>query len=70
MHTCKWYHNKLYKYFMVRYGQYEDSAEFLPDPSDRQWLFEIPELGLRVKLTCYDNGRVIEFRHRIGVVKQ
>ncbi len=70
MHTHNWYRNKLHKYFMVRYGQYEDTAEFLPDPSDRQWLFEIPELGLRVKLTCYDNGRVIEVRYRIGVVKQ
>lgn len=70
MHSHNWYRNKLYKYFMVSYGEYEDTAEFLPDPSDRQWLFEIPELGIRVKLTCYDNGRIIEFRNRIGVVKQ
>lgn len=70
MHTHNWYRNKLYKYFMVYYGAYEDTVEFLPDPSDRQWLFEIPELGLRVKLTCYDNGKVTEFRYRRGVVKQ
>lgn len=70
MHTATWYRNRLYKYFMVRYGEYEDFVDFLPDPSDRQWLFEIPDLDLRVKLTCYDNGRVIEVRYRMGAVKQ
>ena len=70
MHTEKWYQRRLAKYFETCYGQYEDVAEFLPDPSDRQWLFEIPNLGLRIKLTCYDNGRVMEFRYRKEVVKQ
>lgn len=70
MHTTAWYQRRLAKYFTVRYGAYEDTAEFLPDPSDQQWLFEIPELGLRVKLSCYDNGRVVEVRYRMGVVKQ
>lgn len=70
MHTTAWYQRRLAKYFTVRYGEYEDAAEFLPDPSDRQWLFEIPEIGMRVKLTCYNNGRITEFIYRRGVVKQ
>ena len=63
MRSSAWYRNKLYKYFTVYFGQYEDTAEFLPDPSDNQWVFDIPELDLRVKLTCYDNGKIDERRY-------
>ena len=61
----KWYQRRLYKYFEEHYGQYEDTAEYWNDPAINQWLFDIPELGIRVELTCSDRGIVTEQRYRL-----
>lgn len=61
----KWYQRRLTKYFTDYYGPYEDTAGFYPNPAVNQWLFDIPELGLRIKLTCNDNGGVKEHRNKI-----
>lgn len=66
MHKHRWYMTRLGKYFDEHYKQYEDTAEFFPDPADNQWLFDIPELEMRVELTCYDNGVVMEERYHKG----
>lgn len=62
----KWYQRRLARYFTEHYEQYEDAAEFWNDPTPNQWLFDIPELSLRVELTCYDNGNVTEQRYVKG----
>lgn len=56
----KWYQRRLAKYFTDHYKQYEDTAEFWNDPAENQWLFDIPELGVKIELTCDDNGNVTE----------
>lgn len=61
----KWYQRRLYKYFEEHYGEYEDTAEYWNDPAINQWLFDIPELGLRIELTCSDRGIVTEQRYRL-----
>ena len=66
MRSERWYQIRLSKYFTDKYGQYEETAEFYPDPSKSQWLFDIPELSVRIKLTCYDDGEITEFRYRKG----
>ena len=50
---------------MEHYEQYEDSAEWFSDPFVNQWLFDIPERGVRVELTCTDKGVVKEQRYRL-----
>ena len=66
MTTEKWYQRRLAKYFEDHYAQYEDSAEFFNDPAPNQWLFDVPELGLRFELTCKISGEieieVVEYR--------
>lgn len=64
-HTDIWYRNRLNKYFNKYFNDYEYTAEFYVDPAVNKWLFIIPELGLKIKLTCYDDGRVIETRELI-----
>lgn len=59
----KWYQRRLAKYFEEHYEQYEDSAEYFPDPFVNQWLFDIPERGIRVELTCTEKGEVKEQRY-------
>ena len=66
MKTEKWYQRRLAKYFTEHYEQYEDSAEYFPDPFVNQWLFDIPERGVRVELTCTDKGEVKEQRYRMN----
>ncbi len=61
----KWYQRRLYKYFEEHYGEYEDTAEYWNDPAINQWLFDIPELGIRVELTCSDRGIVTEQRYKL-----
>lgn len=61
----KWYQRRLSKYFTEHYEQYEDTAEYFPDPFVNQWLFDIPERGVRVELTCTDEGVVKEQRYRM-----
>ena len=52
--------NAMKRYFDEHYSQYEDTVEFWNDPAMNQWLFDIPELKLRVELTCIENGNVEE----------
>lgn len=61
----KWYQRRLAKYFTEHYEQYEDTVEYWPDPFVNQWLFDIPELGIRVELTCNDKGVVREQRYEL-----
>lgn len=62
----KWYQRRLARYFTEHFEQYEDSAEYFPDPFMNQWLFDIPELGVRVELTCNDKGEVREQRFKLA----
>lgn len=63
-HPEKWYQRRLAKYFTEHYEQYEDTAEYWNDPAPNQWLFDIPELGVRVELTCKENGEVVEQQYK------
>lgn len=65
MRTEKWYQRRLARYFTEHYEQFEDAAEYWTDPSINQWLFDIPELGLRIELTCNDSGVVTEERYEL-----
>ena len=65
MKNEKWYQRRLAKYFTEHYEQYEDTAEWFNDPFINQWLFDIPERGMRVELTCTDKGVVKEQRYRM-----
>jgi hypothetical protein len=62
----KWYQRRLAKYFEEHYEQYEDTAEYFPDPFVNQWLFDIPERAVRVELTCTDKGEVKEQRYKMA----
>lgn len=64
MKTEKWYQRRLAKYFTEHYAQYEDTTTYWPDPAINQWLFDIPELGVRIELTCTDKGVVTEQRYK------
>lgn len=61
----KWYQRRLAKYFTERYSKYEDTAKYWNDPAPNQWLFDIPELGVRVELTCNDLGDVTEQQFKL-----
>lgn len=63
MKTEKWYQRRLAKYFTEHYEQYEDTATYWPDPAINQWLFDIPELSVRIELTCTDKGEIKEQRY-------
>lgn len=65
MRAEKWYQRRLAAYFTEHYAEYEDTAEFWNDPAINQWLFDIPELGVKVELTCSDKGAVTEMRYPI-----
>lgn len=58
----RWYRRRLHNYFMEHYSEYEDAdeIEFYNDPAPNQWLFDIPELDVRVKLTCDKEGNVTD----------
>ena len=66
--TEKWYQRRLAKYFSEHYEQYEEKAEFWMDPAPNQWLFDIPELGSRIEITCNDKGVVTETRYELKKV--
>lgn len=65
MRAEKWYQRRLAAYFTEHYAQYEDTVEFWGDPARNQWLFDIPELGKRIELTCNEKGVVTEFHYPI-----
>ena len=58
--TDIWYQNRLRKHFDKYFEDFKYTAEFYPDPAPNQWLFDIPEINLKFRLTCYDDGRVRE----------
>ena len=64
MKQSKWHQRRLAKYFEEHYEKYEDIAEFWPDPYENQWLFDIPERGVRIELTCHDIGT------KAGLIKE
>lgn len=61
----KWYQRRLAKYFTDHYVECEDTAEFFTDPAPNQWLFDIPESGVRIELTCDDRGNVTEETYKL-----
>lgn len=63
MRNDKWYQRRLAKYFTEHYSQYEDTAEFWNDPAPNQWMFDIPELGVKIELTCDEDGNVITVQY-------
>ena len=65
MKNEKWYQRRLAKYFTEHYEEYEDTAQWFNDPFVNQWLFDIPERGVRVELTCTDKGEVKEQRYKM-----
>lgn len=70
MKNEKWYQRRLAKYFTEHYEQYEDTAEYWPDPALNQWLFDIKELGMRIELTCYDDGRVTKAEYPLELINR
>ena len=56
----------LQKYFNEFYFDYEETVEFYANPAINKWHFMIPELGLDILITCYDDGRIVERRERKG----
>ena len=64
-HTDIWYQNRLNKHFDKYYSEYKYDAEFYENPAPNQWLFDIPELDLTFKLTCYDDGQIVETKNFI-----
>ena len=61
----KWYQRRLAGYFEKHFAKYEDSAEYWNDPAPNQWLFDIPELGVRIELTCDDRGEIHQVEYPI-----
>lgn len=61
----RYYRRRLHYYMEEHFGQYEDDIEYFNDPAINQWLFYVPELDIRVELTCDDNGKVSEQRYTI-----
>ena len=54
------FEKRLQYYFDQHYSEYEDTAKFYHTRSDDQWRFRIPELKIKVTLTCDGFGNVTE----------
>lgn len=67
MKTSKYYMSRLQKYFDTYWGAYGDSAGWLVNSKPNQWIFVVEGLGLKITLTCNDNGRVSENRERVDI---
>ena len=65
-------HRRLFNYFREWYEDLEDEGEieFYNDPAPNQWLFDIPELNVRVKLTCDKDGNVFEEVYNLTTLKR
>ena len=68
-HKDKWYSLRLGRYFEERYSEYEATAEWWNNPAINQWLFDIRELGLRIELTCNDDGTIVEQRYHNVIMR-
>lgn len=60
-----WYERRLQKYFDEYFKPYEETAEFYVNPAPNKWKFDIPELGITVRLCCTERGIVTEMRDKI-----
>lgn len=58
MKNEKWYQRRLAKYFEEHYSEYEDTAEFYPDPAPNVWKFAIPNFGVDITLICDDTSEI------------
>ena len=65
MKSKKFYRHYLQRYFDALYSEYENDAAFYNDPAPNKWLFEIPDLSIKVLLTCDDDGIIAETRRQI-----
>lgn len=63
----RWYRRRLISYFREWYEDWEDEGEieFYNDPAPNQWLFDIPKLDIRVKLTCDKEGHITDEHFKI-----
>ena len=59
------YIKHLQRYFNEHYGNYDESAEWSVDPAPNKWEFVIRVLGIRVILTCHEDGKISEIRRGI-----
>lgn len=60
MRPEKFYYNRLHKYFMENYGEYENDSEWFVNPAPNKWRCYIPEKGWTITFTCDENGKVTE----------
>ena len=60
-----YYARKLQRYFEMLFFEYEESVKFYVNPAINKWKFDSPELGIRVTLTCDDDGQVFERREQL-----
>ena len=67
---ARWYRRRLFNYFREWYEDREDEIEFYNDPAPNQWLFDIPDLDVRVKLTCDKDGNVFEEVYNLTTLKR
>lgn len=65
-------HRRLFNYFREHYEDLEDEGEieFYNDPAPNQWLFDIPELDVRIKLTCDERGNVTDEQYNLTTLKR
>lgn len=61
----KWYERKLKKYYSEHYGEYDEYVEWYVNPEINEFKFIVPQLGQRIKLTCYDNGEITEAKEDV-----
>lgn len=66
MKSTRWYMKYLQRYFDKYFSEYGDTAGWLVNPAPNVWQFIILELGLKITLTCDDQGQVDEKRVRIN----
>ena len=60
MRKTRFYMRFLQKYFDTHYGEYGETAGWMINPAPNKWQFVVVELGLKITLTCDDDGRVTE----------
>lgn len=64
-HRDTWYIRRLQNYFDQHYGQYDDSAEWFPNPAPDAWRFRIPELKAEITISCDAIGKITEIRRSV-----
>lgn len=59
-HKERWYQKRLNERFIQKYAQYEKTVEWFVNPAPNVWKFDIPELKVRIVMTCDDKGNITE----------